>query len=231
MARTVKPEEFSTKRNEILDVAQRLIMTNGYEQVAIRDILEELGISSGAFHHYFDSRADLLDGLTDRIQTEVETQLRPILDNPKLTAIEKFQGFFDTLDRLRVERKSFIIKLLHVWYTDANAVMRQKVEEAVIQQRTALLTEIIELGVREGVFTTPYPQQAGGVILALLQGMGATHAQLILSFDHSPDKEQIVTQIIQTHAAYMDAVERVLGAPSQVLYRAKTEEVRAWLEN
>lgn len=231
MPRTVKQEEFATKRKDILDTAQRLILTKGYEQVAIRDILEELGISSGAFHHYFGSRADLLDGLTTRIQTEVEGQLRPILDNPKLTAIEKFQGFFDTLDRLRSERKDFIIKLLHVWYTDDNAVMRQKVDEAVVAQRASLLKEIIEQGLREGVFTTAYPQQAGEVILALLQGMGNSHAKLILSFDHAPDKEQVVGQLVETHAAYMDAVERVLGAPPHTLYRAKIEEVRTWLTN
>lgn len=231
MPRTVKPEEFATKRNDILDTAQRLIMAKGYEQVAVRDILEEMGISSGAFHHYFGSRADLLDGLTDRIQTEVERQLRPILDSPDLTAIEKFQGFFDTLDRLRTERKSFVLRLLHVWYTDDNAVMRQKVDEAVVRQRADLLNEIIQQGLREGVFTTDYPEQAGSIILALLQGMGNTHAQLILSFDHAPDQEQVVAQIIETHAAYMDAVERVLGAPTHTLYRAKTEEVRAWLTN
>lgn len=30
-----------------------------------------------------------------------------------------------------------------VWYTDENAIVRQKVEEAVIQQRAPLLTEIV----------------------------------------------------------------------------------------
>ncbi len=47
-------------RNEILDVAQRLIYTRGYEQMTIQDILDDLGISKGAFHHYSGSRQALL---------------------------------------------------------------------------------------------------------------------------------------------------------------------------
>ncbi|HXZ05870.1 MAG TPA: TetR family transcriptional regulator, partial [Ktedonobacteraceae bacterium] len=47
MARIVKEKEFAGKRNEILDVAQRLIYTRGYEQMTVQDILEELEISKG----------------------------------------------------------------------------------------------------------------------------------------------------------------------------------------
>ena len=48
MARIVKEEAYTGKRNVILDVAQRLIYTKGYEQMTIQDILAELQISKGA---------------------------------------------------------------------------------------------------------------------------------------------------------------------------------------
>ena len=54
MVRTIK--EPSERRNDILDAARRLIYTKGYEQMTIQDILDELGISKGAFYHYFDSK-------------------------------------------------------------------------------------------------------------------------------------------------------------------------------
>ena len=40
MARTVKEEDYAVKRKEILDVAQRLVYTKGYEQMSIQDISE-----------------------------------------------------------------------------------------------------------------------------------------------------------------------------------------------
>ena len=41
MARIVKEAEYAGKRNEILDAAQRLIYTKGYEQMTVQDILDD----------------------------------------------------------------------------------------------------------------------------------------------------------------------------------------------
>jgi AcrR family transcriptional regulator len=56
MARTVNEQEYAEKRGQILDAAQRLVYTKGYERMTIGDILADLQISSGAFYHYFDSK-------------------------------------------------------------------------------------------------------------------------------------------------------------------------------
>jgi AcrR family transcriptional regulator len=228
MARTVKPEEFAARRREILDAAQRLVFTRGYEQMSIQDILNEVRISSGAFHHYFDSRKALLEAFIERIQQESEKPLLPIIHDPQLTAIEKLQSFLNTLDNLRIAHKADLIKLLHVWFTDANAIVRQKVEQAVFELRAPLMGEIVQQGVREGIFTIAHPEQAGEVVLALLQGMGNTHARLLLSLEPDRDNVQIINEIIAVHAAYMDAIERVLGAPPHSFYRADMEAVSVW---
>jgi AcrR family transcriptional regulator len=230
MARTVKPEAFASKRREILDAAQRLVLTKGYEQMSIQDILDDVGISSGAFHHYFDSRRALLEAFIERIKQETEKPLLPIIHDPSLSAIEKLQGFFDTLDRLRIAHKADVIKLMRIWYTDDNAIVRLKVDEAVLQQRAPLLTEIVRQGIREGLFTTAYPDYAGEVILSLLHGMGDTHIRLLLSLDQKGDDDQrLIEEIVATHAAYMDAVERVLGVPSHSFYRTHAEGVKIWV--
>ncbi|GHO85728.1 TetR/AcrR family transcriptional regulator [Dictyobacter formicarum] len=230
MARTVKPEEFAAKRGEILDAAQRLVLTKGYEQMSIQDILDYVRISSGAFHHYFDSRRALLDALIERIQQESEKPLLPIIHDPQLNAIEKLQGFFDTLDRLRSARKADVVKLVRVWYNDDNAIVRQKVDDAVLAQRAPLLTKIVRQGIQEGIFTISHPDKAGEVILSLLQGMGNTHARLLLSLEHEANEQRNVEEIVSTHAAYMEAIERVLGAPPNSLHRTDAAAVKVWIE-
>ena len=172
MARTAKPEEFAAKRNAILESARRLVLTKGYEEMSIQDVLADLQISGGAFHHYFDSRGALLEALIQRIEEESSRPLLPIVHDPRLDAIQKLQGFLHTLDRLRVERRPEVIAALRVWYTDANAVVRQRVDEAILEQRAPWLSEIVCQGVRERVFTTPFPDQAGFVLMALLKAMG-----------------------------------------------------------
>lgn len=229
MARTVNKVEHTAKRNEILDAAQRLVYTKGYERMTIQDILGDLGMSSGAFYHYFDSKPAVLEAFIERIKEEAEKPLLPIINDPHLSAIEKLQGFFDTLDRLRIAHKADVVKLGRVWYTDDNAIVRQKVDEAVIKQRAPLLTAIVRQGVQEGSFTTAYPEQAGEVILALLQGMGNTHAKLMLSIAQERDEMRFVDSIVMTHAAYMDAIERVIGVLPNSLYRTDAEAVQVWV--
>lgn len=230
MARTVNQAEYIAKRNQILDATQRLVFTKGYERMTLLDIREELQISSGAFYHYFDSKGAVLDAFIARIEQETAKPLLPILHDPHLSAIEKLQGFFDTLDRLRIAHKADVVELARIWYTDENAVLRQKVDEAIVKQRAPLLNAIVQQGIREGLFTPAYPDQTGEVILSLLQGMGNTHARLLFSPEQEEgDAQERIARIVATHAAYMDAIERLLGVPSHTLYRAEPDAVRVWL--
>jgi AcrR family transcriptional regulator len=229
MARITKPEEFASKRNAILAAAQRLVFTKGYEHMSVQDLLDDLQISGGAFHHYFDSRGALLDALIERIERESAKPLVPIIHDPHLTAIQKLQDFLSALDRVRMDHKQEVIEAARVWYTDGNAIVRQRVDEALLTQRAPLLAEIVRQGVHEGVFTTPFPDQAGEVIMALLRGMGDARARLVFLLAEECDQQRRVEAIVATHAAYMDAIERVLGASPNSLYRADTEAVMVWV--
>jgi AcrR family transcriptional regulator len=229
MARTVNPLEFTAKRTKILEAANRLVFSKGYEEMSIQDVLNELQISSGAFHHYFQSKEALLDGLVDRIRTGSEPQLFEVVHDPDLNAIQKLQGFLDTLDRLRRARSREIVGLLRVWYTDANAVVRQRVDAAVLEHRTPLLAAVVRQGVREGRFASEYPDLAAQIVLSLLHAMGNAHARLLLSLGRRPDDKSLVGQIVSTYAAHIDAVERVLGARSGCLRRRGARETAVWV--
>jgi AcrR family transcriptional regulator len=229
MARTVNQAEYTAKRNQILDAAQRLVYTKGYERMTLQDILADVQISSGAFYHYFDSKPAVLEAFIERIRQAVEQPLLPIVQDPDLSALDKLQGFFDTLDSLRMAHKTDVLELSRVWYTDDNAIVRQKVDQAVVRQRAPLLTAIVRQGVQEGVFTTGYPEQAGEIILSLLHGMGNTHARLLLSLDQERDELLQIEAIVTTHAATMEAIERVLGVPPHSFYRTDAEAVSVWV--
>src|SRR5512142_3115497 len=95
MARTLKHDEHNAKRNEILDMARRLIYTKGYEQMTIQDLLDGLHISRGALYDYFSSKEALLEALVDRMGLEAEQQLLPIAQDTHLTGIQKFRRYLE----------------------------------------------------------------------------------------------------------------------------------------
>ena len=67
MARTLDPAAHALRRETFVDSAQRLITTKGYEEMSIGDVLADTGASKGAFYHYFDSKAALLDAVIERM--------------------------------------------------------------------------------------------------------------------------------------------------------------------
>ncbi len=213
MARTVKPEEVARKRTEILDAAQRLIYTKGFQRMTIQDIRGALGMSSGAFFHYFPSKAAVLTALIERIQEGVEVPIQAFVDDPALSGVDKLRRFFTTLEQARVSQQAFIDELAQVWLTDDNALVREKVEEALAFRRLPLLTRIIQQGAREGTLDAAFPAQAAEIVLALMRSLGVTVTRQMLAARQSPDRDGAVAAIVDTYAAYADAVERVLRAP------------------
>lgn len=223
MVRIVK--ERTERRNEILDVAQRLVYSKGYEQMTIQDILDGLQISKGAFYHYFDSKQTLLEAIIERMMQEAEQLIMPIVHDPQLPALEKLQRFFAVVARYKTAQKDFLLALMRVWYTDDNALVRQKVQAMGAKWIMPLLTGIIRQGIQEGSLTTSYPDQVGEVVLCLVYGLGETLGEVLLSFE--PKRDDML-RVERTVAAYTDALERVLGAPGDSLQLVDNETLSEW---
>jgi AcrR family transcriptional regulator len=226
MARMVNEAAYAARRNAILDAAQRAVATRGYEQMAIADLLSELQISSGAFYHYFDSKSALLFALVERMGDQAEQLVLPIVHDPTIGAIDKLQRFFTTLDHLKLEHKHLVLAYLRIWYADENAIVRHKLYSDRVKRLTPWLEEIIHQGSREAVFTTPYPDQAARIVISLLEDGGYATVELLLSEERSLDDLPRLERIV---AATIDALERVLGAPTGCLQHVSREELSQWL--
>jgi TetR/AcrR family transcriptional repressor of nem operon len=225
MARTLNEEEYAIRRKEILDGAQRLVYAKGFDQMTIQDILNEVQISKGALYHYFGSKADLLEALVERMVDEIEPALIAVVENENLSGLEKLQRYLDTAVRWKTARKSMLLSLLRVWYADENAIVRQKVFASTVARITPWITRIIEQGVREGTFTTHYPEYVCQVNIYLLQGLSDAFVALLFLDKQEPGILQKANDIV---AAYTDALERVLGAPAGSISLMEEEAIMEW---
>jgi AcrR family transcriptional regulator len=225
MARSVNAQEYAQKRDAILDVAQRYIATKGYEQMTTQDLLESLQISRGAFYHYFESKQALLMALVERMAEQAEQLIAPIISDRELPAEDKLLRFFDVVDQYKRDNLGIVFALLRIWYADENALFRQKLYLARIQRIVPWLAQIIEEGVAEGVFTTPYPDHAARTIIALLEDLGYAVAGLLLLEEGTPLD---IARMTQMGEATADALERVLGMRSGRLRQSWSEDFSRW---
>ncbi len=227
MPRIIVEKDYTLRRNEILDAALRLVYTKGYEQMTIQDILLELGISKGAFYHYFDSKGALLEALIERMIDEASLLLQPILDDPTLSGLEKLERYFVSAGRWKIEQKDFLVPLLRVWYTDNNAIVRQKVNAAGLQRIGPLITGVIHQGIREGVFSASHSTQVGEVALSMMFSLGEITGQVLLS---DAPRAAMIQRLQDALAAYTDALERVLGVSSGSLCFIEPEVLIEWVD-
>src|SRR5579859_3950631 len=225
MARIVNEEENAAKRNQILDVAQRLIYTKGYEKMTIQDVLDDLEISKGAFYHYFASKEALLEALTDRMIDQAMQILHPIEVDMRLSALDKLRRYLNTATQWKTDRMDLLLPLVRVWYHDDNLVARQKYFTKAMKGISGFLNSVIRQGVREGTMTTPYPEQVSEVLLPLFLNMGESLAQYVLVDKRSAAQLEGVERTI---AVYQDALERILGVAPGSLPLADLATIRRW---
>jgi AcrR family transcriptional regulator len=225
MTRSVKAHEYAQKRNAILDVALGYITTKGYEQMTTQDILEALQISRGAFYHYFDSKQALLMALVERIGEQAEQLVLPTVSDREMPAQDKLLRFFAVLDQSKRENLDLLFTFMRVWYADENALFRQKLYQARITRLAPLLSQIIQEGVAEGVFTTAYPDQAARMILSLLEDLGYATVELLLVEEGKPID---FVRMVQIGEATADALERVLGMKPGCLWQSWSEDFSRW---
>lgn len=228
MARILKEEEHAAKRNEILDAALGLLYSKGYEKMTIQDLLDQLKISKGAFYHYFDSKIDVLEAVIDRMAT---VQIKPIflsiVQDPQMPALEKLHQYFYMSTTWKTSNKAFLMELLKTWYSDDNALARQKMLATSLENMGPFFTAIIKQGVGEGVFSTPYPEVASRVTINMIYDLAYESGQMLLSKDASQGEN--LQQLETLYAAYGDALERILGAPKGSIQFMAAEALKVWL--
>jgi AcrR family transcriptional regulator len=225
VARTVDPAAHALRRGAFLDAAQRLIQAKGYDQMSVQDLLADLGTSKGAFYHYFDSKQALLQALLERIADTLQAHLAPIAAEPGRPPLDRLQRLFAALAGWKTQRRDLLLAMLQVWYSDDNAVVRQKLRPRLADRMAPLLARIVRDGVAEGVFTTRYPDQTSRVLVGLILDLNDALGELLLAGELTPAVPVSAERLV---AAHTDALERVLGVPSGSLVLVDAATLTTW---
>ncbi len=223
--RAVNRKAHTARRDEFIDAGQRLIQSKGYEQLSIEDVLAETGASKGAFYHYFDSKQALLEAVIDRMVEAGIGTVSGVLSNPDLSAIDKLHAYFATLASFKAEQHEFLVAVISVWYSDDNAIVREKFRREVVRLITPQFASIIRQGVAEGTFTLTQPDEMARVVLALMLDTGDEAGQLYLARHAGRISLDEVRLRIST---YESALERLLGVPAGTLHLVDESTLQTW---
>lgn len=230
MARTVDPRAYAKRRGEILDAAQRLVMSKGYERMSIQDVREQVGISKGALYHYFGSKQELLAGIADRTADEIRDQLESATADPERDALGKLAGLFEALAGWKVQHRDELVSVLRVWYSDDNTVLRQRLRVGISDRLAPLFEAVVEQGTREGTFAAAPPRELGRLLVSLLQDLNNRLAELFFASQATEAREANRSAVEDAVTAHTIALERILGVPIGSVRLVDPALVHAWID-
>ena len=225
MARTRNHAAHAVRRDEILDVAERLMRTLGYDAMSIQSVQDELGCSRGALYHYFESKEAILGAVVDRMTDVGMALLEPIAADPSLTAVGKLQTLFNAAGSWKSQRSDLLIPLLRGWYQPGNDLVRVRAEAAAYAQFRPLMAGVLRQGVAEGTMTVSSADHAALILTALFAGStDAMRHMLMDRLDGLVPYEEVERFI----HAYDEAIERILGLPEGSFSLLDDDAMRTW---
>ena len=149
-----------TKQN-ILETAMRLFTEKGLENVYVEDVVKEVGVTRGAFYHYFKSREELIGSVMYKSFED---------NNPYLLA-DKQEGL-SALEKLR-----FVAKFSLRAHMDISDSMRAQMEKLAnnpvvfknemifqINVMAPYMEKLLNEGNKDGSMNVVFPKQASQII-------------------------------------------------------------------
>ena len=153
-------KEAEERKKEILDIAEELFTTKGYDNTSTTDILERVGIARGTIYYHFKSKEEILDALIDRITQGIVHNIKSALFY-QAPAPQKIISF---IGATRVD-SAIGKEITDHAHKPQNALMHQKMLNSLLAELTPIAAGIIQDGVKEGSFSTNYPEETAEMLL------------------------------------------------------------------
>ncbi|WP_289976909.1 TetR/AcrR family transcriptional regulator [Lactobacillus sp. UCMA15818] len=192
-------------KKQVLDESEKFFVVKGFNKTTIQDILNSVGIAKGTFYYYFKSKDDVLNCIIDRRLDICVNKMKTIMHDKKLTPQEKLYWGINT-QKIFFQTEGKIKDQLHLV---ENAQFHQRSFVQSVKKLTPILTKIIQEGIDDSSFSTPFPQSTAELLLS---------ASLIFDnglFQWSEKEKQ------KKVLGYIYIVEKSLGVPRESLANLK----------
>lgn len=203
--------QHETKRS-LLDAAFSLFMERGYGAVTVQDLIDAVGIAKGTFYHHFKSKEEVLEALADQMMDQVLEGIGTMLAGSHSRVIDKLNRMFQMIRAKKEENSGLFMVLARAQGTGTPALPMETLFQKLLNRTMPFWEGLVRQGVREGVFTSVFPQHLAGIV-------ARTVFSFLFSFQAAVRDQQIST-LYSLAGAYNEALERLLGlSPGQLQFQ------------
>lgn len=152
-------------KQEILEAAMRLFSERGLENVNIEDVVKEVGVTRGAFYHYFKSREELIAGVMYKSFECDNTYL--LADQQEgLNALEKLHFVIKQNLRPRLEISDGMRRQMRK--LGSNPVVFKNEIMFQVNVMSAYIEKLLIEGNKDGSIHVAFPKQVSQIALLIV---------------------------------------------------------------
>ncbi|NDO45641.1 TetR/AcrR family transcriptional regulator [Clostridium sp. MD294] len=158
MARPVK-KTLEIWKKEILDAAQTLFLSKGFEQTSISDIMDIVGGAKGMFYHCFKSKEEVMHTLCDKMFFE-NNPFEKIKNRTDLNGLQKIKELL-VINQSDTKRNDFNLQAMSILkdpHILASAIESNK------RILTPLWFELLEEAKKDGSIKTEYTKELSEIL-------------------------------------------------------------------
>ena len=177
------------RKHELLQIAYEMFISRGYENTSVDDIIEKAGIAKGTYYYYFDSKEQTLEEVIG-MMIEKEVEAAKMIISEEIPVPQKIVGIIASIRPSGNEKP-----IEGALNRPENIIMHNKIRQRLIKTVTPLLSEVVEEGIREGIFDCDNIPERIRILLAV--------SSEIFDEGDFTDKDT---------AVFIDMAEKLLGA-------------------
>ncbi len=195
-------------KQELLDAALELFKEQGFEQTSVNTIAIKAGASKGAFYHYFKSKEEVLESITQQYINSILRITDKIVNEQGLNGLEKINLLVTELLKFKKESRDKRLTVIGIFEHEGNLKLKQKIIDRTILTIKQPYQKIIEQGVAEGIFFNDYPEEVAELWVSMVITMNIRIAKLLTDYQEQP---AVMVEVKKKIYFYGEAMERILG--------------------
>jgi AcrR family transcriptional regulator len=141
-------------KRAMYEAALRLFWQRGFRPTSVQDIVESVGLTKGAFYHYFESKDDLIIVMQDRYMDAEIPKFRKIAESevpPKTALSLVIAEIVESIIAFRSEVAVFFDEWRMLDEEHFSAIKRRR------DELESLIIKVVDKAVREGAIKSALP--------------------------------------------------------------------------
>lgn len=155
-------------REKLIEVARQLFALKGIENTTMNDIATASDKGRRTIYTYFKNKREIYNAVIERESEQLVSQLRTLLNDPNLSTIEKLRRGLQTRMNVATQTLGRQDPIRSLFSRDLRRIDR--VRRLASSKEMEILNEILDRGVREGVFDANQGKRLPELLKLIMQG-------------------------------------------------------------